>query len=119
MNIDTLIKSLTNNKTANIIVNNKPKLTWLAKYDDYASMGILSQRLLEQLDNKVRFDHYFAECGCVYYRTDYSTYGSCNLIEIYKKIIKTIKCAIPAITLYAFNESSIFSVTIYLFFKYK
>ena len=53
MNIDTLIKSLTNNKTANIIANNKPKLTWLAKYDDYASMGILSQRLLEQLDNNI------------------------------------------------------------------
>ena len=31
----------------------KTKLTWLAKYDDYASMGILSQRLLEQLNDTV------------------------------------------------------------------
>ena len=30
--------------------SNKPKLTWLAKYDDCSSMGILSQRLLEQLN---------------------------------------------------------------------
>ena len=32
---------------------NKTKLTWLAKYDDYASIGILSQRLLEQLNDSV------------------------------------------------------------------
>ena len=32
-------------------MNNK-NITWLAKYDDYASMGILSQKLLEQLDKK-------------------------------------------------------------------
>lgn len=53
MNINTLIKSLTNNKKVNIITNNKPKLTWLAKYDNYSSMGILSQRLLEQLNNNI------------------------------------------------------------------
>jgi glycosyltransferase involved in cell wall biosynthesis len=29
---------------------NKSKLTWLAKFDDCSSMGILSQRLLEQLN---------------------------------------------------------------------
>jgi glycosyltransferase involved in cell wall biosynthesis len=27
-------------------------ITWLAKYDDYSSMGILSQRILEQLDKR-------------------------------------------------------------------
>jgi len=29
----------------------KKKLTWLAKYDDYSSMGILSQKVLENLKN--------------------------------------------------------------------
>lgn len=33
------------------ITTKKNKLTWLAKYDDYSSMGILSQRILENLDN--------------------------------------------------------------------
>ena len=28
------------------------KITWLAKYDDYSSMGILSQRLLESMNKK-------------------------------------------------------------------
>jgi glycosyltransferase involved in cell wall biosynthesis len=28
---------------------NKPGITWLAKFDDYASMGILSQKILEQV----------------------------------------------------------------------
>jgi glycosyltransferase involved in cell wall biosynthesis len=32
--------------------SSKPNITWLAKYDDYSSMGILSQRILEQLDKR-------------------------------------------------------------------
>jgi glycosyltransferase involved in cell wall biosynthesis len=35
------------------MVQNKPKLTWLAKFDDFSSMGILSQRMLEQLDKTI------------------------------------------------------------------
>ena len=31
------------------IPNKKKRLTWLAKYDDYASMGILSQKILQNL----------------------------------------------------------------------
>ena len=50
MNIDIIINSVTKGKTIN---GKTTKLTWLAKYDDYASMGILSQRLLEQLNDTV------------------------------------------------------------------
>jgi phosphomannomutase len=46
------------------------------------------EKILEQLDNKVSFDHYFAECGCVYYKSGYSIDGSRNLIEMYKKNIR-------------------------------
>lgn len=50
MDIDVLIESITKGKTTNIsTVKKKPNLTWLAKYDDYSSMGILSQKLLENL----------------------------------------------------------------------
>jgi len=59
MEISDLITSLTIGKKVNIITSDgkeiktfpkKNKLTWLAKYDDYASMGILSQRILENLN---------------------------------------------------------------------
>jgi glycosyltransferase involved in cell wall biosynthesis/GT2 family glycosyltransferase len=49
MNIDVLISSITKGKSIN---GKTTKLTWLAKYDDYSSMGILSQRILEQLDKR-------------------------------------------------------------------
>lgn len=31
--------------------SDKPNLTWLAKFDDYTSMGILSQRILENIED--------------------------------------------------------------------
>ena len=50
MNIDVLIKSVTKGKKIEIISEEKKNnLTWLAKFDDYSSMGILSQRILETL----------------------------------------------------------------------
>lgn len=52
MNIDSVIKSVTRGKNVTIIEEEKnPELTWLAKFDDYSSMGILSQRILENLKN--------------------------------------------------------------------
>lgn len=51
MNINVLIDSITKGKKVKIIESTRKKLTWLAKYDDYASMGILSQRILENLNN--------------------------------------------------------------------
>jgi len=38
-----------NNIFNSFSTTNKPKFTWLAKYDDYASMGILSQKILQNL----------------------------------------------------------------------
>jgi len=51
MNINNLIKSLTIGKNTTIAHYEKSNLTWLAKYDDYSSMGILSQKVLENLKN--------------------------------------------------------------------
>ena len=50
MNIDTLINSITKGKSIN---GKTTRLTWLAKFDDFSSMGILSQRMLEQLDKTI------------------------------------------------------------------
>lgn len=33
-------------------IESRPSLTWLAKFDDYASMGILSQRILEKIKER-------------------------------------------------------------------
>jgi glycosyltransferase involved in cell wall biosynthesis/cephalosporin hydroxylase len=53
MNIDILIESITKGKKYKIISpQTKQKLTWLAKFDDHSSMGILSQRVLENLKNQ-------------------------------------------------------------------
>jgi glycosyltransferase involved in cell wall biosynthesis/predicted O-methyltransferase YrrM len=58
MNIDEIIKSVSAGKRIKESMLIKPiemkikktnSLTWLAKYDDHASMGILSQRILEKL----------------------------------------------------------------------
>jgi glycosyltransferase involved in cell wall biosynthesis/GT2 family glycosyltransferase/predicted O-methyltransferase YrrM len=49
MFIDNIITSTTKGKEVEFRTTNKPKFTWLAKYDDYASMGILSQKILENL----------------------------------------------------------------------
>ena len=49
MFIDNIITSTTKGKEVEFRTTNKPKFTWLAKYDDYASMGILSQKILQNL----------------------------------------------------------------------
>lgn len=51
MNINNLIKSLTIGKNTTIVHYERSNLTWLAKYDDYSSMGILSQKVLGNLKN--------------------------------------------------------------------
>lgn len=51
MNIDSLIHSITKGKNIKIINSKKEfSLTWLAKFDDYSSMGILSQKILENIN---------------------------------------------------------------------
>jgi beta-1,4-mannosyl-glycoprotein beta-1,4-N-acetylglucosaminyltransferase len=49
MNINDIIIGTTKGKEVEFRTNNKQKFTWLAKYDDYASMGILSQKILQNL----------------------------------------------------------------------
>jgi phosphomannomutase len=41
------------------------------------------EKIVEQIDNKCIFDHYFAECGCVYFKSTNN-----NMTEIYKKNIR-------------------------------
>jgi HAD superfamily hydrolase (TIGR01484 family) len=43
-------------------------------------------KILEQMDNKIYFNHYFTECGCVYYKNNLSE--SNDLVEIYKRNIR-------------------------------
>jgi phosphomannomutase len=45
------------------------------------------EKILEQIDNKISFDHYFSECGCVYFKSINNT-----LVEIYKKNIRNHNC---------------------------
>jgi beta-1,4-mannosyl-glycoprotein beta-1,4-N-acetylglucosaminyltransferase len=51
MDIDVLINSICKGKTYEIIKTKNQSITWLAKYDDHTSMGILSQKVLENLKN--------------------------------------------------------------------
>jgi HAD superfamily hydrolase (TIGR01484 family) len=43
-------------------------------------------KILDQMDNKIYFQHYFTECGSVYYKN--SSLESNDLIEVYKKNIR-------------------------------
>ena len=49
MIIEDIVTSTTKGKEVEFRTSSKPKFTWLAKYDDYASMGILSQKILGNL----------------------------------------------------------------------
>ena len=42
------------------------------------------KKIMHQMDNKIFFDHYFSECGCVYHTLDDNN----NLVEEYKKNIR-------------------------------
>lgn len=54
MDINVLIDSITKGKSYEIVnPTKKDGLSWLAKFDDYASMGILSQRVIEKLNTDV------------------------------------------------------------------
>jgi HAD superfamily hydrolase (TIGR01484 family) len=44
------------------------------------------EKIIEQMDGKIFFHHYFSECGCVYYKNNNNL--SLELKEIYKKNIR-------------------------------
>ena len=46
-------------------------------------------KILEQINNEIYFDHYFSECGSIYHKND--SHSELNLIEIYKKDIRIHK----------------------------
>lgn len=51
--------------------------------------GGMLNKILIQIDNKIEFDHYFSECGCVYHRLSISEDTTGNqLQEIYRKNIR-------------------------------
>lgn len=41
------------------------------------------EKIIEQIENKCAFDHYFAECGCVYFKS-----ANNGLNEVYRKNIR-------------------------------
>ena len=51
-------------------------------------------KILEQMNNKIFFNHYFTECGCVYH-DNYATNDSLDLTPIYTKNIRDHKLYTP------------------------
>tara|TARA_B110000285_G_C15077576_1_gene591633 strand:+ start:697 stop:1446 length:750 start_codon:yes stop_codon:yes gene_type:complete len=58
------------------------------KYEIGIVGGGSLERILEQMNNKVIFDHYFTECGCVYYKNSADGINKMLLHEIYAKDIR-------------------------------
>ena len=60
--------------------------------DNGYELGIVGggkiDKILIQMDNKIEFDHYFSECGCVYHRLSKSDNENAKLQEIYCKNIR-------------------------------
>lgn len=55
-------------------------------------------KIMEQMDNKIFFNHYFTECGCVYH-DNYATNDSLDLIPVYIKNIRDHQLYTPINTL--------------------
>ena len=72
------------------------------KYEIAICGGGTLNKVLEQMDNKIYFDHYFTECGCVYHKNksknnlDLKEIYSKNLRdhELYPQINELIKCSL-------------------------
>ena len=64
--------------------------TILNEIKQHSEIGIVGggklDKILEQMDNKVYFTHYFSECGCVYTKNE--SYNSNILQELYKKNLR-------------------------------
>jgi len=59
------------------------------KYEIAVCGGGTLDKILKQMKNKIYFDHYFSECGCVYDKNTTSITNDMNLTTIYKKNIRT------------------------------
>ena len=59
------------------------------KYEIAVCGGGTLDKILKQMKNKIYFDHYFSECGCVYDKNTTSMTNDMNLTTIYKKNIRT------------------------------
>jgi phosphomannomutase len=51
-------------------------------------------KIIQQMDNQIFFNHYFTECGCVYH-DNYATNDSLDLIPVYIKNIRDHKLYKP------------------------
>ena len=49
------------------------------------------EKILEQMDKKVYFDHYFTECGCVYHKNSAKNKNHLKLEHVYTKNIRNHK----------------------------
>jgi phosphomannomutase len=64
----------------------------LVKLKEHGEIGIVGggklDKVLDQMDNQVYFDHYFTECGCVYHKNKSIGTNALQLEEIYKKNLR-------------------------------
>jgi phosphomannomutase len=77
------------------IINNEMSITLNNLKKNGYEIGIVGggkfDKILLQMDNKVIFQHYFSECGCVYHKIDENNNNNINktdLINIYSKNIR-------------------------------
>jgi len=87
----------------------------LNKLKDKYEIGIVGggslEKIVKQLDyNKIQFDHYFTECGCMYYDSNLNNIYSKNIREhyLYDKINIIIKKALQFISTVTYNVTGHF-----------
>lgn len=80
----TLVESSLEISDDNAIILNKLRET----YDIAICGGGTLDKILKQMNNKVFFDHYFTECGCVYNKHIPTNTNINSLTTVYKKNIR-------------------------------
>lgn len=96
-------------------IYNENKYQLLNKLKNNYEIGVVGggslEKILKQLDyNKIQFDHYFTECGCMYYDTNLNNMYKKNIREhgLYDKINILIKKALHFISNVTYNVTGHF-----------
>ena len=96
-------------------LNNEKNYEILNKLKDKYEIGIVGggslEKILKQLDfNKIQFDRYFTECGCVYHDNNLNNIYTKNIREhyLYDKINIIVKKALEFISSVTYNVTGHF-----------
>lgn len=96
-------------------LNNENNYEILNKLKDKYEIGVVGggslEKILKQLDfNKIQFDHYFTECGCVYHDNNLNNIYTKNIREhyLYDKINIIVKKALEFISSVTYNVTGHF-----------